>query len=45
MAVPRMIDETVPIHVIGLFGIFTNVSINGGKMFTMALGEALPEDP
>lgn len=30
VALPRIIEETVPFHLLGSFGIITNLAINGG---------------
>jgi MFS family permease len=41
-AAPRMLDETVPQHLIGSFGVYTNVYANLGVMGTLLLGIGLP---
>jgi len=43
VALPRMIDETVPFHLISTFGICSNLAINGGQMCGMLMGIALPD--
>ena len=41
-AAPRMLDETVPSHLLGFFGVFTNIYANFGVMIVMLLGIGLP---
>jgi MFS family permease len=41
-AAPRMLDETVPQHLIGSYGTYTNVYANLGVMGTLLLGIGLP---
>ena len=43
VALPRMIDETVPNHLLGTFGIITNLSINTGGMLSIVMGVGLPD--
>ncbi len=43
VALPRTIEETVPFHLLGSFGILTNLAINGGQMIGMIMGIALPD--
>ena len=43
VALPRMIDETVPDNLIGTFGIITNLSINTGGMLSIVMGVGLPD--
>jgi hypothetical protein len=38
-----MIEETVPLHLLGLFGPITNLASNFGKMITIVLGVGLPD--
>ena len=42
--VPRMIEETVPMYLLGMFGPFTNLANCGGKMITLGLGAFAPDD-
>lgn len=37
-----MIEETVPLHLLGIFGPFTNLFNNGGKMLSIVMGGGLP---
>jgi len=39
---PRILDETVPSHLLGTFGTYTNVYANLGIMLVMVLGFGLP---
>ena len=39
---PRMLDETVPAHLIGSFGVYTNIYANLGVLATLLLGLGLP---
>lgn len=39
---PRILDETVPSHLLGTFGTYTNVYANLGIMVVMLLGFGLP---
>ena len=43
VALPRMIDETVPENLLGAFGIATNLALNTGGMLSIVLGVALPD--
>ena len=43
LAVPRMIEETVPVYLLGIFGTATNIANNAGKMVTLVLGAAIPD--
>ena len=38
---PRMLDETVPSHLIGTFGNYTNIFANLGMMIVLLLGVGL----
>ena len=40
-----MLDETVPAHLLGTFGTYTNVYANLGLLIVMGLGLGLPSDP
>ena len=40
---PRMLDETVPIHLLGSFGVYTNVYANLGVLLCLLLGLGLPQ--
>jgi len=40
-AVPKMIEETVPNHLLGQFGIVTNLSITFGQMISIFAGVGL----
>lgn len=40
---PRMLDETVPVHLIGSFGVYTNVYANLGILVCLLLGLGLPQ--
>jgi MFS family permease len=42
---PRILDETVPPHLLGTFGTYTNVYANLGLLIVMGLGLGLPEKP
>lgn len=44
IAGPKMLDETVPIHLIGAFGIATNTYICLGIFLATLLGAGLPKD-
>jgi hypothetical protein len=44
IACPKMLDETVPLELIGGFGIATNTFICVGIFFGVALGMGLPEE-
>ena len=44
VAYPKMLDETVPLHLLGAFGIATNAYICFGIFLTMLMGAGLPED-
>ena len=39
----RMVDETVPQHLLSSFGNYTNIMINFGLMLVMLSGAALPQ--
>ena len=41
---PRMLDETVPTHLINSFGVYTNIYANLGVMTVLLLGADLPSD-
>ena len=38
-----MLDETVPMHLIGSFGVYTNIYANFGILVTLLLGLGLPQ--
>ena len=40
---PRMLDETVPTHLISSFGVYTNIYANLGILATLMLGLGLPQ--
>ena len=42
---PRFLDETVPSHLLGTFGTYTNVYANLGLLVVMSLGLGLPAAP
>lgn len=42
VAVPRMIEETVPLHLLPIFGTVTNLAVNGGKMLSIVIGGGIP---
>jgi MFS family permease len=44
VAGPKMLDETVPIHLNSSFGTATNTFLSGGIMVAVVLGAILPED-
>jgi len=44
VAGPKMLDETVPIHLNSSFGTATNTFLSGGIMIAVVLGAILPED-
>lgn len=44
VAGPKMLDETVPIHLNSSFGTATNTFLSGGIMIAVVLGALLPED-
>ena len=39
----RMIEETVPSHLLGTFGIVTNLAMNAGNMVSILQGLGLPD--
>jgi len=43
VAGPKMLDETVPIHLNSSFGTATNTFLSGGIMVALILGVILPE--
>ena len=43
VALPRMIEETVPSNLLGPFGIVTNLSVNTGGLVAILMGAGLPE--
>ena len=45
IAAPKMLDETVPAHLVGAFGIMTNFYIAFGILLNFLLGLGLPQDP
>jgi len=44
VAGPKMLDETVPIHLSSTFGTATNTFLSGGIMVALLLGIGLPDD-
>lgn len=42
---PRMLDECIPTHLLGSFGVYTNIYANFGVMLCLVLGAGLPTDP
>ena len=40
---PRMLDETVPAHLLGSFGVYTNIYANIAILFVLMLGLGLPQ--
>ena len=44
VALPRMIEETVPTQLLGSFGVITNLSVNTGSLVAILMGLGLPED-
>jgi MFS family permease len=44
VAGPKMLDETVPIHLSSKFGTATNSLLSGGIMIAVLLGTLLPDD-
>jgi MFS family permease len=44
VAGPKMLDETVPIHLSSTFGTATNTFLSGGIMVALLLGAGLPDD-
>ena len=44
VACPKMLDETVPVNLLGAFGIATNAYINLGIGLAMVIGIGLPEE-
>ena len=40
---PRILDESIPQHLLGSFGTYTNIYANFGIMIVMLLGVGLPE--
>lgn len=43
VALPRMIEETVPAQLLGQFGIITNLSVNTGSLIAILMGIGLPD--
>jgi MFS family permease len=43
VALPRMIEETVPQNLLGPFGIVTNLSVNTGGLVAILMGAGLPD--
>jgi len=43
VALPRMIEETVPSNLLGPFGIVTNLSVNTGGLVAILMGAGLPD--
>ena len=39
---PRMLDECVPTHLLGKFGVYTNIYANTGILLCLLLGAGLP---
>lgn len=44
VALPRMIEETVPANLLGPFGVVTNLSVNAGGLTAILMGIGLPDD-
>lgn len=44
VAGPKMLDETVPVHLSSTFGTATNTFLSGGIMVALLLGACLPDD-
>lgn len=44
VAGPKMLDETVPIHLNSSFGTATNTFLSGGIMIALLLGIILPDE-
>lgn len=42
---PRMLDESIPSHLLGSFGVYTNIYANFGVMLCLVLGAGLQSDP
>lgn len=42
---PRMLDESIPTHLLGSFGVYTNIYANFGVMLCLLFGAGLPTDP
>lgn len=42
---PRMLDECIPSHLLGSFGVYTNIYANSGIMICLLLGAGLPTSP
>lgn len=42
---PRMLDECIPTHLLGSYGVYTNIYANFGVMLCLILGAGLPSDP
>lgn len=38
---PKMLEETIPIHLMSSFGVYTNIYSNFAVMFVMLLGAGL----
>jgi MFS family permease len=43
VALPRMIEETVPAKILGSFGVITNLSVNTGSLVAILMGIGLPD--
>ena len=43
VALPRMIEETVPAQLLGSFGVITNLSVNTGSLMAILMGIGLPD--
>jgi hypothetical protein len=42
VAVPKMIEETVPTYLLDMFGTFTNTAMNFGGMLVIVEAASLP---
>jgi MFS family permease len=43
VALPRMIEETIPQNLLGPFGVVTNLSVNTGSLVAILVGAILPD--
>lgn len=43
VALPRMIEETIPQNLLGPFGVVTNLSVNTGGLVAILVGAILPD--
>ena len=44
VTVPKMIEETVPVNLVGTYGSATTVSISLGSLIAIMLSSSIPED-